>query len=94
MKVINVTELKAHLSKYLRQASRGAHIVVADRDQPVAELGPLRSESGAWHERLARAGRLRLGTQQWTRLRVSPTQKPVDIQRSLRDVREDPRAVR
>jgi len=94
MKVINVTELKAHLSKYLRQASRGARIVVADRDEPVALLGPLQSEPGAWHERLAHAGRLRLGTQQWSRLSVSPTRTPVDIQRSLNDVREDPREIR
>ena len=94
MKVINVTELKAHLSKYLRQASRGARIVVADRDEPVAQLGPLQGESGVWHERLAHAGRLRLGTQQWSRLRVSPTRKAVDIQRLLSDVREDPREVR
>ena len=33
MKSINVTELKAHLSKYLRMASRGVRIVVKDRDE-------------------------------------------------------------
>ncbi len=33
MKTINVTELKAHLSKYLRMASRGSWIVVKDGDE-------------------------------------------------------------
>ena len=42
MKVINVTELKAHLSKYLRMAARGTRIVVKDREEPIAQLGPPR----------------------------------------------------
>ena len=63
MKAINVTELKAHLSKYLRLASRGVRIAVKDRDEPIAELGPPSPEPNDWRERLARAGRLRLGTQ-------------------------------
>ena len=36
MKAINVTELKAHLSKYLRMAARGSLIIVKDRDEPIA----------------------------------------------------------
>ena len=51
MKDITVSELKAHLSRYLRLASRGGRIVVHDRDEPIAELGPVRSAPGA---RLAR----------------------------------------
>jgi antitoxin (DNA-binding transcriptional repressor) of toxin-antitoxin stability system len=45
MKAINVTELKAHLSKYLRMASRGTLFVAKDRDEPVAQLGPLGAEA-------------------------------------------------
>jgi len=94
MKAINVTELKAHLSKYLRQASRGARIVVHDRDEPIAEFGPPHSDAQAWHDRLVRQGRLRRGTQAWRRLKVSKIARPVDIQASLRAVREDPSEVR
>ena len=59
MKAINVTELKNHLSRYLRLASRGRRIVVRDRDEPIAEIGPPRPDAAAWHDRLAGQGRLR-----------------------------------
>jgi antitoxin (DNA-binding transcriptional repressor) of toxin-antitoxin stability system len=94
MKAINVSELKAHLSKYLRMASRGTQIVVKDRDEPIAQLGPPQGESRSWRDRLAREGRLRLGTQDWAKLAISKLDRPVDIQASLRAVREDPREVR
>jgi prevent-host-death family protein len=94
MKSINVSELKTHLSKYLRMASRGTRIVVKDRNEPVAELGPLQQENIPWRERLAQEGRLRLGTQNWGKLRITRLNRPVDIQASLRAVREDPSEVR
>ena len=65
MKDINVSELKAHLSKYLRMASRGSLIVVKDRNEPIAQLGPPQIEALPWRDRMARQGRLRLGTQDW-----------------------------
>ncbi len=40
MKAINVTELKAHLSKYLRAVRRGRTLTVYDRDTPIARLVP------------------------------------------------------
>jgi antitoxin (DNA-binding transcriptional repressor) of toxin-antitoxin stability system len=94
MKAINVSELKANLSRYLRIASRGTRIIVKDRDEPIAELGPLSRREESWRARLAEAGRLRIGTQDWGTLRVSPLPRRVDIQSSLRAVREDPREVR
>jgi antitoxin (DNA-binding transcriptional repressor) of toxin-antitoxin stability system len=94
MKDINVSELKAHLSKYLRLASRGARIVVKDRDEPIAQIGPPQGEALPWRDRLAREGRLRLGTQDWAKLRLSRLDRRVDIQASLRAVREDPSEVR
>jgi antitoxin (DNA-binding transcriptional repressor) of toxin-antitoxin stability system len=94
MKAINVTELKANLSRYLRMASRGTRIVVKDRDEPIAELGPVTADAHSWRIRLAEAGRLRLGTQDWGKLRLSRLRQPVDIQASLRAVREDPSEVR
>jgi len=94
MKAINVSELKAHLSKYLRLASSGARIVVKDREEPIAQLGPPQGEALSWRDRLAREGRLRLGTQDWAKLRLSKLDRRVDIQASLRAVREDPSEVR
>ena len=94
MKVINVSELKAHLSRYLRMASRGSRIVVKDRDDPIAEIGPPEPAALDWRQRLARAGRLRPGSQQWERLRISTLSRPVDIRAALRDVREDPGEIR
>ncbi|MGH9383257.1 MAG: type II toxin-antitoxin system Phd/YefM family antitoxin [Vicinamibacterales bacterium] len=94
MKSINVTELKAHLSKYLRLASRGARIVVKDRDEPVAQLGPLEKPGLTWRDRLAQHGRLRRGTQKWDQLAISVLDRPVDIQSALQAVREDPGEVR
>ena len=94
MKSIKVTELKAHLSAYLRQASRGARLVVMDRDQPVAQLGPLDRHDLPWRDRLAKEGRLRRGSQRWGSLRISAPPRGVDIQSALRAVREDPDEVR
>lgn len=91
MKPVKVSELKAHLSAYLRKAARGARIVVHDRDQPVAQLGPLEAPATGWRERLAAEGRLRPGSQDWARLAVSTPARGVDIQQALRDVREDSR---
>jgi antitoxin (DNA-binding transcriptional repressor) of toxin-antitoxin stability system len=94
MKFINVSELKAHLSKYLRMASRGSPIVVKDRDEPIAQLGPPHAEARSWRDRLAREGRLRVGTQSWADLKISKLGRRVDIQASLRAVREDRNEVR
>jgi len=94
MKVINVTDLKANLSRYLRLASRGTRIVVNDRDQPIAELGPLRAPALSWRDRLARDGRLRQGTQAWETLTITTPRRAVDIQASLSAVREEPDEVR
>jgi antitoxin (DNA-binding transcriptional repressor) of toxin-antitoxin stability system len=94
MKAINVTELKSNLSKYLRMASRGTRIVVRDRDEPIAQLGPPEAEAISWRERLAGQGRLRLGTQDWRSLEIVKLDRRVDIQASLDAVREDPSEVR
>jgi prevent-host-death family protein len=89
MKAINVTEFKAHLSKYLRMAARGSRIIVQDRDEPVAQLGPVDKSLLPWRERLAQEGRLRPGTQDWAKLKVSKIRKRVDIQSALNAVREE-----
>lgn len=89
-----MTELKAHLSRYLRIAARGGRIIVKDRDDPIAQIGPPPPAILSWHERLAQAGRLRLGTQNWRVLSISAAGRGANIQGSLRAVREDPSEVR
>lgn len=75
MKVVGVKALKARLSEYLRAVRRGDTILVADRDEVVAELRPAlraRVPRGAIEEALegladtgevTRAGLLKAG---WT----------------------------
>lgn len=91
---INVTELKAHLSRYLRKASRGARIVVKDRDEPIAQIGPPEAGGPSGLDRLVQEGRLRPGTQDWRTLNISKLPLPVDIQSSLQAMREESSEVR
>jgi antitoxin (DNA-binding transcriptional repressor) of toxin-antitoxin stability system len=94
MKDISVSELKAHLSRYLRAASRGARIVVKDREEPIAQLGPLQGPASSWRQRLAGEGRLIMGTQKWEKLTISKLGRKTDIAASLDAIREDPSEVR
>lgn len=41
------TDLKARLGKYMKAVKRGTHVVVTDRDQPVAKLVPFNNESAS-----------------------------------------------
>ena len=91
MTVINVTALKTHLRKYLRMASRGSRIVVKDGEEPIALLCPVGPEVQSWREQLSQAGRLVLGTQDWSALQISKLDRPGDIQKSLRAVYQDAR---
>lgn len=42
---VGVRELKANLSKYLDQASRGEEVVVTDRGRPIARITPFVADS-------------------------------------------------
>lgn len=37
---VRISELKAHLSEYLRKVQRGLSLTVLDRDTPIAVLSP------------------------------------------------------
>jgi antitoxin (DNA-binding transcriptional repressor) of toxin-antitoxin stability system len=89
MKAITVSELKNHLSRYLRMAARGERIVVLDRRAPLAQLGPTEGEAVSSLERLRRTGLLVPGTQAFASIRFSKTRKRVDAQALLQAVRED-----
>jgi antitoxin (DNA-binding transcriptional repressor) of toxin-antitoxin stability system len=94
MKSINVTELKANLSRYLRMAARGTRVVVRDRDEPIAQLVPPDADATDWRQRLAREGRLRPGSQDWSSLKLPKPARRVDIQSSLQATREEPDEIR
>lgn len=64
MKAVGIKQLKSRLSEYVRYAKAGETILVSDRDEVVAELGPprhRRAEPGSVEdslERLAEKGAL------------------------------------
>jgi prevent-host-death family protein len=40
MKQVRIAELKAKLSEYLRAVRSGEHVLVLDRDRPIAQIVP------------------------------------------------------
>ena len=61
----SISDLKAHLSRYLREVRRGGEVHVLDRGVPIARLSAIKPDSlqdGERRERLLRAGVLRPGT--------------------------------
>lgn len=61
MQVVNIRELKAKLSAYLREVARGETFLVTDRGRVVARLGPnaelaVADEEGALAAKLTRLG--------------------------------------
>lgn len=64
MKSASVSELKAHLSRYLKMVRRGSEVQVLERGVPIARLvglGDASGEGDARLDRLVRAGVLRRG---------------------------------
>lgn len=67
MKAVGIRELKARLSRYLRDAQAGEVILITDRGRVVAELRapgpdtPAQSETDRALRRLADTGALRIG---------------------------------
>lgn len=93
MKTVSVSELKAKLSRYLRDVSRGSEIQVVDRGVPVARLTGIPSTGGDDDEirqRLARSGVLRLGSGDIKSiLRSRPLTVGTSVKRALTEDRED-----
>ena len=44
MKTMTNSYFKAHISEELRKVRKGARLVISDRDTPIAEVGPYRTE--------------------------------------------------
>jgi antitoxin (DNA-binding transcriptional repressor) of toxin-antitoxin stability system len=67
MKRAKIAELKNNLSRYLEHVKGGGSILVLDRDQPVAQVIPVRGPAGPREQdgrlaRLERRGLIRRGT--------------------------------
>ncbi|MCA1782031.1 MAG: type II toxin-antitoxin system prevent-host-death family antitoxin [Intrasporangiaceae bacterium] len=94
MTTVSVSELKAHLSRYLREVRRGGEVQVLDRGQPVARLTGLSDAPTAPDEehrqRLIQAGILRPGTADIaTVLDQAPLELSSDLRRAVDEDRDD-----
>lgn len=99
--MVNIKELKARLSAYLREVDRGEEFLVTDRSRVVARLVPPRSEAGGQRgdsdvlARLAALGaRLPLRERRPTDYRRSgkgPSLRAAEIDALMAWVREEPR---
>ena len=94
MKTVSVSELKAHLSRFLREVRRGSEIQVLDRGVPVARLVPLPPSGAGADEghrrRLIGSGLVRGGTGEVSKiLETEPLELPVSLVDALSEERED-----
>ncbi len=94
MRTASVSELKAHLSRYLREVRRGGEIQILDRGVPVARLAGLSDHPAApdaeRRERLIGAGTLRPRTGDVSDvLARAPLEVPTDLRRSLDEDRAE-----
>jgi antitoxin (DNA-binding transcriptional repressor) of toxin-antitoxin stability system len=60
MKRINVYEAKTHLSRYLERVERGQTFLVCRRNEPIAELRPVKRERSKPRPTGLAKGRLRI----------------------------------
>jgi prevent-host-death family protein len=90
---VSVSELKANLSRYLREVRRGGEVEIVDRGFPVARLVAVESrpDSDERHERLVRAGVLRRGRGDASEILDSP---PIVLRTSILKALEEERADR
>ena len=80
-KRVKISELKAHLSEYLRHVRRGHTVEVLDRDTAIAEIIPIKTTASGLRYRPAK-GRLQ-------DVKVPPTLDPaVDVVALLREDRD------
>ena len=98
MKSVGIKQLKARLSHYVRIARSGESVLVTDRDEVVAELGPVRHqlpEAGSVEEvldRLASEGKVTRASEEKRGWSWSP--KPLGLPEEtvttlLEDLRRD-----
>ena len=91
----SVTELKAKLSRYLREVRRGGEVEILDRGVPIARLTGIRVFDDASGEerraRLIRSGVLRQGTSDISEVIKEP---PLAVSTSILEALEEERTDR
>lgn len=94
MEAASVSELKAHLSKYLRMVRRGGEVQILDHGRPVARLtGIATTPAGAddaHREALIRSGLIRPRRRDpMGLLDEPPLELPVDLRHTVAEERTD-----
>ena len=90
MTTVSISELKANLSRYVREVRRGGEVQVLDRGAPVARLVPVSTEGDGSRERLIGDGVVRPGRGgAGAFLREPPLALPVSIAEALDEDRDD-----
>jgi prevent-host-death family protein len=91
MSAASVTELKAHLSKYLRMVRRGSEVQILERGVPIARIVGIRGASADRGRvaRLTKAGVLRRGHGDLSWLLDEPKLRGADTLEALEADRED-----
>ena len=91
MTTVSISELKANLSRYLREVRRGGEVQVLDRGAPVARLVPASvSDDEGIRDRLIGTGLLRPGKGTAASvLEEPPLVLPVSVSEALTEDRTD-----
>ena len=90
MTTVSISDLKANLSRYLREVRRGGEVQVLDRGTPVARLVPPVADDDGVRERLIGSGVLRPGTGGAAAvLDEPPLELPVSLSEALTEDRAD-----
>ena len=91
MTTVSISELKANLSRYVREVRRGGEVQVLDRGRPVARLVPPAAEDNREvRERLISQGLLRAGKGgAGAILNEPPVVLPVSVSEALAADRDD-----
>lgn len=91
MGIASISELKANLSRYLREVRRGGEVQVLERGVPIARLvPPAENDEDGTRERLIGTGLLRPGNGcASTILEDPPLVLPVSISGAMAEDRED-----
>jgi len=80
MKSVGIKVLNSKLSEYVRRAASGETVLITDRDQVVAELGPLRETRSPTFADAFPADAVRSGVLTPPRLAASgPPPRPVPV---------------
>lgn len=92
---VSVSDLKAKLSRYLREVRRGGEVEILDRGVPIARLTGIRVLTDISDDerraRLVRSGVLRQGTAEVSEILEQP---PLEISSSILEALEEERADR